>query len=285
MPPLFTYTYRYNDPTMTAPTPGRALVMAVGFVISPPGIGPKGGGRWAGLPRAIGPVRTRLYRPDDDVEMTLPNTDLHMSDSPFIVAGHRQGIFNLPEHPGWEFLRWTIADHVAYDADIAANGGAPDPRPLVIVPCGKSKAPTASPAGEMYRGTYSRLALRAATALTDRSDIRIISARWGLLPLDQVIEPYELRLGQPRSITAAKVRAQAAQQGLLNRRHVIVLAGHAYTELVRQVWPHALTPLADTGGIGYQQKRLARIARGEPLADIAVAPDRAQLELPLVVSG
>lgn len=280
----FTFTYKYDDPTMTPPTPGQDLVMAVGIVHSPPGIGPKGGGQWVGVPRHIGPVQTRFYNPIEDVERKRPNTDLHMADSPFVVAGHRHGIFDLSKRPGWEFLRWTIADHVAYDADIAANRAAPDPRPLVIVPCGKSKAPTSSPAGEMYRGTYSRLALRAAAALTDRADIRIVSAKYGLLPLEQVIEPYELRLGQPDSTTAEHVRVQAAQQGLLDRPKVIVLAGRDYAGLVQRVWPHALAPLAGTSGIGDQQNRLARIARGEPLADIAAVAVREQLELPLAVS-
>ncbi|MFC4604506.1 DUF6884 domain-containing protein [Rhodococcus kronopolitis] len=165
----------------------------------------------------------------------------------------------------------TTTTTTAGEADIAETRPAPDPRPLVIVRCGAPKAPTAMPAGQLYTGTYSRLALQAATTLTgdDPAAIRIISARWGLLSLDRVVEPYDLRLGQPRSITAAKVRAQASKQRLLDRPNVIVLAGRAYSELVKLVWPRALTPLVGTRGIGDQQNRLARIARGEPLEDIA----------------
>ncbi|MFD6062717.1 hypothetical protein [Rhodococcus wratislaviensis] len=45
-------------PTLTAPTPGTALVMEVGLVFSRPGIGPKGGGRHGGIPLSVGPTTT-----------------------------------------------------------------------------------------------------------------------------------------------------------------------------------------------------------------------------------
>lgn len=115
MPPNFRPTYDYDDPDLTPPTPGIDLIMQVGLVESLPGIGPATGGRYIGIPRAIGPLLTRLWRPHDQVEMTLPNTDLQLWHSPFIVAGHRHRVFDLAERPGWQWLRWTIADHVVHD--------------------------------------------------------------------------------------------------------------------------------------------------------------------------
>lgn len=258
MPPNYRPTFHYADPTLTPPAPGRDLIMKVGLVHSLPGIGPKDGGQYIGIPRAIGPRNTRLWQPYDQVEMTLPNTDVQLWNTPFITGGHRRGVFNLAERPDWHWLRWTIADHVAHDThDTAA---AQEVAPLVIVPCGATKEPIPSPAGQLYRGTYHRLGLRAAAALTGPESVRIMSARHGLLNLHTIVEPYNLRLGQPGAITTDQLRDQAADQGLLDRPDVVLFGGRDYVELAQQVWPHARTPLAGARGIGEQQQRLAAIA-------------------------
>lgn len=268
MPPSFRPTYTYDDANLKPPLPGVDLIMQVGLVHSRPGIGPATGGQYIGIPRAVGPRHTRLWRPHDKVEMTLPNTDLQLWDTPFIVAAHAQGVYSLAERPGWNWLRWTIADHVEHDLRRSSDPEhgvtpihpAPSSRPLVICPCGSVKAAQPRPAGEMYLGGYHRLTLRAARALTTDASIRIISARHGLLSLDRIIDPYELRLGQPGSISAELLAAQAQDQGIVDHPDVIVLGGRDYTNLARQVWPSARTPLAGTRGIGEQQHRLARIA-------------------------
>lgn len=265
MPPLYRPTFTYDDPTLTPPAPGRDLVMQVGLVESRPGVGPKTGGQYVGIPRTIGPQHTRLWRPHDQVEMTLPNTDVQLWNTPFITAGHRQGAFDLAHRPGWHWLRWTIADHVTHDA-AAAQGNT---RPLVVIPCGVAKARHRSPAGLLYTSGVHRLAQRAARALTGPDSIRILSAKHGLLPLDQLVDPYDLRLGEPESVTPDELREQAGKQGLLGRPDVVVLAGRDYTRLVLEVFPHAVAPLAGTGGIGDQRHRLARIAAGEPLDSVA----------------
>jgi len=76
MPPLYTSTYHYDDHTLTAPVPGRALIEEIDLVESLPGIGPKGGGRYIGTVVAIGPKHTRIRRPSSGIEMTLPNSDI-----------------------------------------------------------------------------------------------------------------------------------------------------------------------------------------------------------------
>ncbi|WP_249354710.1 hypothetical protein [Rhodococcus sp. USK13] len=114
MPALIRPTYRYTDPTLTPPAPGGALIMEVGLVFSRPGIGPKGGGQHGGVPLSVGPTTTLLRR-HDGIEMRLPNTDLLLWNSPFLIAGHRHGVFDLRHRPGWEWLGWTLADHVMHD--------------------------------------------------------------------------------------------------------------------------------------------------------------------------
>lgn len=275
MSPRFRPTYDYDDSDLTPPIPGTELIMQVGLVHSLPGIGPATGGQYIGIPRAIGPLHTRLWRPHDQVEMTLPNTDVQLWNTPFVTAGHRHGEFQLAERPGWHWLRWTIADHVAHDLHQPSAAGdlgitpvyLDEPgAPLVIVPCGATKAAFPRPAGQLYTGSYHRLTRRAADALTNSDNIRIVSALHGLLPLDQFIAPYDLRFGRPGSITAEQLQEQADQQGLLNYPDVVILAGRDYTRLAQQVWPNARTPLAGTRSIGEQQHRLARIAAGEPIS-------------------
>lgn len=140
----------------------------------------------------------------------------------------------------------------------------------MIIPCGASKAPYARPAGNLYTGGYHRMTQRAAKALTTNANIRIISALHGLLNLEQVIDPYELRLGQPGSVTADFLIAQADTQGLLSHPDVVILGGRNYSRLAQFVWPDARTPLAGTRGIGEQQHRLARIAAGESPESVSV---------------
>ena len=68
-------------------------------------------------------------------------------------------------------------------------------------PCGSRKLDRPAPAGEMYVGSYDRACARAAAARGGR--VLIISAKHGLLDPATVIEPYDLRMGQPGSVTAS----------------------------------------------------------------------------------
>ncbi len=132
-------------------------------------------------------------------------------------------------------------------------------RPLVLVTCGAAKQPTAHPAGQMYLGSYHRLALRAAHALTDPAAIRVLSASHGLLELETIIEPYDTRITDPDAITAPELLAQAHAQGIANAQHVVILAAAAYSRLSLSVWPHAHVVFAGTRGIGEQRQRLSRL--------------------------
>jgi len=145
--------------------------------------------------------------------------------------------------------------------------------PLVIIPCGSLKANHPAAAGDLYIGHYHRSCRRAADALTPPGRILVLSALHGLLRLDEVIAPpYELRVGEPGSVTAAQLRAQGRQLSVDRERTVIVLAGRAYTEAARAIWPDALTPLADAGGMGHQRAVLATIAASAALPRLRTGP-------------
>jgi hypothetical protein len=126
------------------------------------------------------------------------------------------------------------------------------PRPhLVVVPCAMRKSGQAvAPAGEMYVGSYHLAARRAAAALAGSEDrVAILSAKFGLLwPSDRILD-YDLRAGQPGTISAQTLRRQAHHLAVTGCR-VTVLAGSRYAALARQVWGELRHPLAGARGIG-----------------------------------
>jgi hypothetical protein len=131
--------------------------------------------------------------------------------------------------------------------------------PLVVIPCGKAKLALAAPAKDLYTGTFFRLALRAARALTSEARILILSGRHGLVGLQDVLEPYDLRLGQPFSLPAMDVVRQADRIGLLRERPILLLPA-AYDLVATQAWPRSRNPLRGASGIGSMQHRLREIA-------------------------
>lgn len=134
---------------------------------------------------------------------------------------------------------------------------------VVIVPCGGKKSDHPDQAGRLYTGSYHAATRRAAAALTANGttgETLILSAKYGLVTLDRVIEPYDLRAGQPGAVTAQIVRAQAGALGMLDA-DVTVLAGRAYASIILEIWPQAVDVLAGTRGIGQQLARLAAISR------------------------
>jgi len=137
--------------------------------------------------------------------------------------------------------------------------------PLVIVPCSAAKLDRPAPAGELYRGSLHTMCRRAADTLTATGGtVLVLSALHGFLTLDQVVEPYDQRIGRPGSITAAELREQAHRIGIAAARDVTVLAGGDYAAAVRAVWPQARNPLAGSRGIGEMRHRLAQLARPTP---------------------
>ena len=141
------------------------------------------------------------------------------------------------------------------------------PLPLVIVPCGGAKLNRPAQAGEMYVGQYHRACRAYALVLTggNATWVLILSAKYGLLRLDDLVEPYDLRMGRLGCVTRSEVWEQAAVMKLLDHERVVALGGREYVDVCRSVWPHCETPLAGTGGIG---KQLAWMKARTSLSDL-----------------
>ncbi|WP_369221359.1 DUF6884 domain-containing protein [Streptomyces sp. R39] len=132
---------------------------------------------------------------------------------------------------------------------------------LVVIPCGSRKLGSPARAADIYVGSYHRACRRAADALhPDR--LLILSARHGLLDLDDVIEPYDTPHGAADAVTSQVLLEQATTRNIVHLDPVVALGGARHINLLRAVWPHIHTPLAGARGMGEQMARLAAIRNG-----------------------
>lgn len=116
-----------------------------------------------------------------------------------------------------------------------------------VIACGARKAPQADIARHLYRGQGFQGALRAAEAQARwcasqrmEAGVLILSALHGLITPDTFIAPYDLRMGQPGSVTPRVVAAQAAWHGITQACDVFGLLPHAYLAVLDA----ALSPAA-----------------------------------------
>ncbi|MEV5265252.1 DUF6884 domain-containing protein [Streptomyces werraensis] len=144
-------------------------------------------------------------------------------------------------------------------------------RQVVVIQCGDKKAEPSwekyhyrgvVPAGQLYVGPYHRSLRLAASALTNPLLTWIMSARHGLVELKRPLGPYDVRLGDSKSVTAEQMRRHGASLDLADA-DVIFLGSRKYAELFREVVPHAVTPLA--GDLLAQRSQCAAVRRSPDL--------------------
>jgi hypothetical protein len=99
----------------------------------------------------------------------------------------------------------------------------------IILGCGSRKRDRPCPAWRMYQGPVFRTALHWSLSVAALPDIYILSGKYGLIPSETVISPYESRIGTPSQVcTRASVTQQAAALGLDQRRPLLVNIGKPY---------------------------------------------------------
>ena len=106
----------------------------------------------------------------------------------------------------------------------------------------------------MYVSDLFRKSYRYANQLKPRK-IYILSAKYGLLELEDVIEPYELTLNTmtdtQQKIWAYKVWRQCKQKGIDFSERTIFLCGNNYRKYLIRKFHNAEAPLKNMG-IGKQ---------------------------------
>lgn len=82
---------------------------------------------------------------------------------------------------------------------------------IVVIPCGGKKLDKPAPAAELYIGSMFADTLRTARHMTSDENIRILSAKHGLITLDQIIEPYDVTMGDTDCVSMDKLRDQITE--------------------------------------------------------------------------
>lgn len=142
-----------------------------------------------------------------------------------------------------------------------------------VIPCGGAKLDRAAPARELYTGSMFRHTLEHATrcaALDEQAGlgparVLILSAKHGLVTLDQELEPYDLRMGQPGSVTAATLAEQALALGIDWGADVYALLPRPYlarlVEALRSLDVYVMDVYEAARGIGEQKRINVHIGR------------------------
>lgn len=117
---------------------------------------------------------------------------------------------------------------------------------IIFLACTKSKADKPCKAQEMYKGELFKKSLVYAIKQKPRV-IYILSAKYGLLELDDEISPYEKTLNgaskHERKLWSYMVYKQLQEKGIDFNEEVIFLAGENYRQYLKRLFPRATIPL------------------------------------------
>lgn len=120
---------------------------------------------------------------------------------------------------------------------------------IALVGCSGPKLDRAAPARQLYTSQLFRSALALAEHRHDA--VYVVSAKYELVPLDRVIEPYNLTMSvvakEWRTIWGVRVWDSILRRHQGVDRQIYVYAGKDYAQPIRQAGFHAATfhePLA-----------------------------------------
>ena len=110
-------------------------------------------------------------------------------------------------------------------------------RKIVLISCVSKKLPYKAQAKDLYISPLFKLNLKYGYKL-EPDDIYILSAKYGLLELNQEIEPYDLTLNNMSSgqikFWAIDVLKELKKRANLDHDHFIFLAGQKYRKYLIQ---------------------------------------------------
>ncbi len=148
-----------------------------------------------------------------------------------------------------------------------------------VIPCGGAKLDRPAPARDLYQGSLFRHALRSVLKCIELDEqaglgkgrVLILSAKYGLVQLDDVIEPYDLTMGQAGSVSVATLQAQAVELGMVPDDFDLPTPGvYAFLpkpylrrldEAMRELYVYVQDVYEGCGGNGDQRHVLSVVAR------------------------
>ena len=132
---------------------------------------------------------------------------------------------------------------------------------IVLISCVSQKLPHQAKAKDLYIGTLFKLNLKYANKLNP-DDIYILSARYGLLNLEQEIDPYEQTLNNMRAKEikqwASQVIKQIRKISVVKETEFVFLAGEKYGKYLLPYLNNVQIPLKGLR-IGEQLQRLKEL--------------------------
>ena len=136
--------------------------------------------------------------------------------------------------------------------------------PVFIVPCGNAKLDHAAPARDLYTGSQFRYVfpLAEAAAQATGGEVLILSALHGLVEPDRVLEPYNVKMGDPGSITAAQLAKQVRRMKLADRP-VYAFLSRPYYERLKAAFATEGGHVEDVYDVPTKTERGGRIQMGE----------------------
>lgn len=161
----------------------------------------------------------------------------------------------------------------ADSAEALEQPAPPYPGITYVIPCSGAKLDQPAPARDLYRGSMFRHTLENAerSARMDSEQlgkparVLILSGLYGLVGLDQVLEPYEQRMDKPGSVTAATLTEQARELGIDWGSAVYCLLPRPYyarlSEALRALDVYPQDVYEGCGGIGPQRRANSHIGR------------------------
>lgn len=127
---------------------------------------------------------------------------------------------------------------------------------IVFIGCGKDKNTTECEAQNMYKGNYFKTCLEYAKSLTDINSIYILSAKYGVLKLTDIIIPYNITLNnctkEYYNNWKNKVIQQLKSLGFTKTTKITMLCGKNYYKGLLDYFNNVNIPLKNYRGIGYQ---------------------------------
>lgn len=147
---------------------------------------------------------------------------------------------------------------------------------LVIVPCAAAKAEVATTARELYVSPNFAHIIKGAQAEAEATErelgtparVMILSAKHGLLELDQVVEPYDVKMNQKAvRIATSEIVAQLLD---LDATSIVSMLPGTYADVLRAAVDEANELATDTDmmdayeyspGIGYQRGTASALVR------------------------
>ncbi|MCE5797984.1 hypothetical protein JL773_11135 [Staphylococcus pseudintermedius] len=131
---------------------------------------------------------------------------------------------------------------------------------IVFISCVKSKLNQQTTAENLYKSNLFRKQLKYAKQITTKDDhIYILSAKYGVLELDDIVSPYELTLNNMNKLKrkqwAYKCVKQLQEKEIDFKDKAIFLTGKPYSQYLSQLFPNKEFPLNDLS-FGMRLKQL-----------------------------